>query len=47
MAYDAPEPELRPKWPPPTGELVTVLLVCFLALAMLLGAGFGVWLLQG
>lgn len=44
MAYEAPKPETSPKLSPPPGGLLTVLLVCFLALAMVLGAGFGVWL---
>ena len=44
MPYDAPVPEDQPKLSPSRGSVVAVLVICFLALAGILGAGFGVWL---
>ena len=44
MPYDAPTPDVPPKTPIPLGGLLAVVAVCFLALACILGAGFGVWL---
>lgn len=44
MPYDAPKPIDPPKLHPPRSEVIALLVLCFLALALVLGASFGVWL---
>jgi hypothetical protein len=44
VPYDAPEPHDQPKLSPSRGSLVAVVVICFLALAAILGASFAVWL---
>jgi hypothetical protein len=44
VPYDAPKPQSQPKLSPTRGSLVAVVVICFLVLAGILGAAFGVWL---
>ena len=44
MPYDSPKPDIPPKTPIPVAGFLAVVAVCLLALACVLGAGFGVWL---
>lgn len=46
MPYEAPKPVLRPKLSPPVADVVAVVVICFVALALILGASFAVWALQ-
>jgi hypothetical protein len=43
MPYDAPKPEDSPKFSPPPGGLLTVVLICLGALALILAASLGTW----